>query len=84
MKKFLSLILVSAMGGVLTLGSYKLFFENSNDNITMVQQEMPIVVPTDFKSTSVLPVETADFTSIAKQSVDAVVHVKNVSVASSN
>lgn len=84
MKKFLSLILVSALGGALTLGAYKLFFENSNDKISIAQQEMPLVIPTDYKPTEVVPVETADFTSIAKQSVNAVVHVKNVSVAPSN
>ena len=84
MKKFLSLILVSALGGALTLGAYKLFFENSNDHISIAQQEIPMIIPTDYKPTEVVPVETADFTSIAKQSVNAVVHVKNVSVAPSN
>ncbi len=84
MKKFLSLILVSALGGALTLGAYKLFFENSNDKISIAQQEMPLIIPTDYKPTAVVPVESADFTSIAKQSVNAVVHVKNVSVAPSN
>ena len=37
MKKILTLILVSALGGIITLGSYKLFLE----------EEKPILVATE-------------------------------------
>lgn len=84
MKKIFSLIIVSALGGALTLGAYKLFFERPDGDISLVQKEMPMVIPANYNAPEVVPIEKADFTSISKQSVNAVVHVKNVSSASSN
>ncbi|MCF6297215.1 MAG: Do family serine endopeptidase [Flavobacteriaceae bacterium] len=85
MKKILSLILVSALGGALTLGTYLLFFDNSNhNNVETTESEMPTAIPVNYNPSVVTPVETTDFAKIAKQSVNAVVHVKNVSVAQSN
>lgn len=84
MKKILSLILVSAIGGALTLSTYLLFFDHTNNDMVVINSEMPMAIPTDFKPMLVSPVETTDFTKIAKKSVDAVVHVKNVSVSRTN
>ncbi|MDC1324826.1 trypsin-like peptidase domain-containing protein [Flavobacteriaceae bacterium] len=82
MKKILTLVCVSAMGGALTLGAYKQFFENtSTDNITESQA-----------STSFLPVNysnnlnggtNVDFTTAADKTIHSVVHVKNTTLSKS-
>jgi len=86
MKNILKLILVSAIGGALTLGSYLMIFENSTNNEVSEVSEMPSAIPANYKRTSVAAAEKTDFTEIAENTVHAVVHVKNVSegVSSSN
>lgn len=79
MKKLTTLLFVSMLGGVLTLGSYKMFLE-----------EDPQVVEKGYttNTTSALPVSydskiygtNADFTEAAEKTVHGVVHVKNVAV----
>ncbi len=84
MKKVLSLILVSALGGALTLSTYLLFFEkpqinsveNSNDSLQVFQTSNNIL--------AAMPAEKTDFTEISEKTVNAVVHVKNVSIAPSS
>ncbi len=84
MKKVLSLILVSALGGALTLSTYLLFFDkpqidgvqNSNDSLRVFQ--------TSNNALAAMPAEKTDFTEISEKTVNAVVHVKNVSIAPSN
>lgn len=78
MKRIVNLILVSALGGAMTLGSYKLLVED--DNTTSYQTNSQ---PTE----SFLPVSNtpnygtnADFTDAAEKTIHAVVHVKNVAV----
>ncbi|TBW26733.1 trypsin-like peptidase domain-containing protein [Gramella sp. KN1008] len=79
MKKVASLLFVSILGGVLTLGSYKLFFDEESG------QRYPEDGTTQ---TSFIPVNNsnrvygtnADFTEAAEKTVHAVVHVKNVAV----
>ncbi len=84
MKKILSLIVVSALGGALTLGTYLLFFENNNKT-AIIENSLPSnAIPTVYNTTAVSAAEKTDFTEIAEQSVNAVVHVKNLSIASSN
>lgn len=83
MKKILSLIVVSALGGALTLGTYLLFFENSGRTNTIENSSLPIAIPASYDGMEASAAEKTDFTGIAKQSVNAVVHVKNLSVASS-
>ena len=79
MKKIANLLLVSMLGGALTLGSYKLFLE---DEQPQLYQE------TESSQTSFVPVSNAsrtygmntDFTEAAEKTIHAVVHVKNVAV----
>lgn len=82
MKKILTLVCVSALGGLLTLGSYKLFVEEKNDHVTVEQvSELPIFVPTNTSadsSSSLAP----NFVDAAEKSLDAVVHVKNTAIVS--
>ncbi|MDX1545312.1 MAG: trypsin-like peptidase domain-containing protein, partial [Christiangramia sp.] len=79
MKKIANLLFVSILGGAITLGSYKLFFD----------EEMVQFQPEDKTTqTSFIPVNNsnniygtnADFTEAAEKTVHAVVHVKNVAV----
>ena len=79
MKKLASLLMVSMLGGILTLGSYKLFLE---------EEETPFLPATSIENNRLLPAElstrsygtNADFTEAAEKSIHAVVHVKNVAV----
>ena len=81
MKKIITLICISALGGILTLGGYKLFIEENNEQITVEQSpDFPIYVPTansnNFNSSLV---DTPNLVKAAEKSLDAVVHVKNTS-----
>ena len=85
MKKLLTLVLVSALGGLLTLGGYKLFVENENTLATIEQKsDFPVFVPTNNTSknlnanTSFAP----NFIEAAEKTIDAVVHVKNTAIVS--
>ena len=86
MKKILSLICVSALGGVLTLGGYKLFIENNNKTKESVAEisELPVYVPTNNLVNTKLNATnfTPSFVEVSEKSIDAVVHVKNTSVVS--
>lgn len=83
MKKILSLILVSALGGSLTLGTYLLFFDNTEIDSRINKTELP-VLPASYMPNAASPAENTDFTEIAEKTVHAVVHVKNVAVAPSS
>ncbi len=82
MKKILTLVLVSALGGVLTLGAYKSFIEKEPQVVLEERNESPIYIPTNLKTNSALlsTVEVPDFTTAAENTLNAVVHVKNTTV----
>ncbi|QED36365.1 PDZ domain-containing protein [Antarcticibacterium arcticum] len=79
MKKFSQLVIVSMLGGALTLGSYKMLMEEEPAFLN----DLPI----ETKAANILPVSyeniygtNADFTEAAEKTVHGVVHVKNVAV----
>ncbi|TVZ25387.1 Do/DeqQ family serine protease [Gillisia sp. Hel_I_86] len=81
MKQFIKLLGVSVLGGVLTLGSYKLiidedesFFEESSPMKTESSSFIPVSNSNNIYGTN------ADFTEAAEKTVHSVVHVKNVAV----
>ncbi len=81
MKKFTTLLSVSVLGGIMTLGSYKLFVEEGDFPGSQEQriettgnQVFPVSNNTAVYGTN------ADFTEAAEKTVHAVVHVKNVAV----
>ncbi len=78
MKKFSTLILVSVLGGAITLGSYKLFFEKDNvvNKPSVLTQQMATPKLVNYAT----PAENTDFTKAANATLSAVVHVRNVSV----
>ena len=82
MKNFFKMLVVSALGGVLTLGMYFIFFEQQDVLDDMKGVNMPTILPANYESDRVTAAEKTDFTAIAEKSIHAVVHVKNISSTS--
>lgn len=82
MKKIATMVLVSVLGGAITLGTYKAFLEKEQ-TITQIQETpQPSFKPVNYTATntSLGLAEGIDFTNAAEKTLDAVVHVKNVTV----
>ena len=81
MKKIGSLLLVSVFAGAITLGAYKLFFEKPNYAV-ITQGNDNRMVTTSYTPTSAKGsgINEVDFTLAAQNTVNAVVHVKNVTM----
>ncbi|HIP26506.1 MAG TPA: serine protease, partial [Flavobacteriaceae bacterium] len=80
MKKLITLILSSILGGVIALGAYVFYFQENTSIIEVKQTvERPSIIKTNNNIGNVSN-NNLDFTKAAKQTVDAVVHVKNTSV----
>ncbi len=86
MKKILTLVCVSALGGLLTLGGYKLFVEDGKQEQLTVEQvsDLPVYIPTTDINTPSNSINTTapNFVEAAEKSLDAVVHVKNTAIVS--
>lgn len=79
MKNLAKLLLVSILAGVLTLGSYKMFLEEDPLLFNETPQ-LPAYTPVNFSASGGL---NPDFTEAARKSVNAVVHVKNLTITRS-
>ena len=83
MKKILTLVFISMLGGAITLSAYKIFFEKE-----IVYDKSPteqsFFVPTklDTKTTNLINTEVPNFVSAADKTIHAVVHVKNTAIIS--
>ncbi|WP_439152651.1 trypsin-like peptidase domain-containing protein [Winogradskyella sp.] len=84
MKKILTLVCVSALGGILTLGGYKLFVQDNEQQLAVEQSsDLPVYIPTNTTNTINSNAALApNFVEAAEKSIDAVVHVKNTSIVS--
>ncbi|MDQ7917510.1 trypsin-like peptidase domain-containing protein [Mesonia sp. MT50] len=82
MKKILTLVMVSVLGGAITLGAYKIFLEEDHVPITTSSQEqnpaLNYVSHSNYSKN--FNSKDADFTEAADKTVHAVVHVKNVAI----
>jgi len=76
MKKLVTLIFVSILGGAVSLGSYKIFFEEDSEQFLSQETESSFIPV----SNSNVYGTNVDFTEAAEKTVHAVVHVKNVAV----
>ncbi|MGS2741905.1 trypsin-like peptidase domain-containing protein [Sinomicrobium sp. M5D2P17] len=78
MKKFIGLLMVSVLGGLLTLGMYKTFFEK-DPVIVEHKDNTPNFVTASYHPSSLAAAaaETTDFTGAAEKTIHAVVHVTN-------
>lgn len=84
MKKILTLVLVSALGGVIALGSYQYFIEKDAEIIANHQlTELPSTIPTTFNTTKAnLAFGNPDFVNAAESTINTVVHVQNTALGS--
>ena len=85
MKKILTLVLVSVLGGIFTLSAYKLFIEK--DSYVQSQESSvitPLSIPVNYTSEnkSLAAEANIDFTNAAEKTINTVVHVKNTSISS--
>ncbi len=82
MKRIASLLFVSVFAGAITLGAYKLFFEKENFTI-ITQDSNNGFVNASYTPTSArgAGINEVDFTSAAENTVNAVVHVKNITIS---
>ena len=83
MKKILTLVFVSALGGLLTLGAYKMFLENEDALVITKTESRPSnFLPTTNVANTNMINNAPDFTTAAENTVHSVVHVKNTSIVS--
>lgn len=81
MKKILTLVLASALGGILTLGAYKLFLNDNKSIVLSSAESNPTFLPASNVSNVKTAYEAPDLTVAAENSINTVVHVKNLSVS---
>ncbi|HEX9825554.1 MAG TPA: trypsin-like peptidase domain-containing protein [Flavobacteriaceae bacterium] len=84
MKKILTLVLVSVLGGAITLSAYKIFLEKDPVITDNMRTEQSFFVPSKFdvKATNLINTENPNFVTAADKTVHAVVHVKNTAIIS--
>lgn len=83
MKKYLGLFFVSFLGGLFSLGVYKMYVETNTQHIESTNT-IPNYVPINYTnpvSTPRISAENVDFTNAAEKTIHSVVHVKNVSIS---
>ena len=84
MKKTASLVFVSVLGGVISLSAYLLFFKQDTSKIIVAdsKEKTNYFVQTANTNTNLVTNNglNIDFTKAAKESINAVVHVKNTAI----
>lgn len=85
MKRIASTFLVAIVAGAITLGAYKYFFENTKYAVVTDTKGGVSMFDTSFTPTSPkgAGINEVDFTGAAESTVNAVVHVKNVTMGRS-
>ncbi|WP_027126670.1 trypsin-like peptidase domain-containing protein [Gelidibacter mesophilus] len=86
MKKILTLVLVSALGGIMTLSAYKLYLEDDHaiavaTTEATTESSLPYFPTSNMPVTSYGTMNAPDFTVAAADAVHAVVHVKNTTMS---
>jgi len=84
MKKIASMVIASILGGTLALGGYMLLVDNGHIEERIDRLSQPKFTQTNYIPTSSYAAETTDFTQAAEETINAVVHVKNMAVSSTN
>jgi Do/DeqQ family serine protease len=81
MKKTASLLIIAVLGGVLTLGGYKMFVEKPQVVIERTTEPALQTVKTNFSTVDTPIINSpSNFTEAAEKTVHAVVHVKNTAI----
>ena len=83
MKKILTLLFVSVLGGALTLTAYKLLIEEEPQVITDELKTTQYNIPVNYGThkANLVAAENVDFTNAAEKTINAVVHVKNTTMS---
>ncbi|MET2984404.1 S1C family serine protease [Aureibaculum conchae] len=85
MKKIVSLVFASVLGGVMALGAYVYVIGNGEIISNSENKLQPKVVQANYNiPSSNYAAEATDFTKAAEETVHAVVHVKNTTMSRSN
>ena len=82
MKKILTLVVVSVLGGIITLGAYKVFLEENKSMVLTTSEIQPAFVTTNNTSNLNSTYNAPDLTLAAEKSLNTVVNVKNLAVSS--
>jgi Do/DeqQ family serine protease len=81
MKKIMLLVCASALGGLLTLGGYKLFVEKKHTQIVKNEKtQLPVFIPASANNSLLTNTERPNLITAANKTIDAVVHVKNTQI----
>ncbi|ATA77831.1 putative periplasmic serine protease do/hhoA-like protein [Capnocytophaga canimorsus] len=82
MKKYVASVFTAVLGGILTLGGYKLFLEKKEIHSIENSNQQPQLVSTNFsKTAATFEFSENSFVEAANKTVNSVVHVKNVSTS---
>ncbi|UOY06955.1 trypsin-like peptidase domain-containing protein [Muricauda sp. SCSIO 64092] len=84
MKRTAQLFLVALLAGGITLGAYKYFFETKTLTLVSQNEETPFITTNLPTSPRGAGINEVDFTIAAEKTVNAVVHVKNMTVSRGN
>lgn len=82
MKKILTLVAVSVLGGIITLGAYKVLFQEKKGIIITTAETQPAFLTTNNTSNLNNIYNAPDLTVAAEKSINTVVNVKNLAVSS--
>lgn len=82
MKKIFTLVLVSALGGALTLIGYKSFIEKDDLVVHEEIQTIQKFTPVSYTKTNLTSVDVPNFVDAAEKTIHSVVHVKNTTKGS--
>jgi serine protease Do len=84
MKNFFGFLGIAVLGGILTLGGYKMLFNDTVIVERVVPKKMQTVKtnfnPTFNRNSTAIAAAAIDFTLAAEKSLNAVVHVKNTAI----
>ncbi len=82
MKKILTLLFVSVLGGIMTLSTYKLLIEKDSNFFVASNETKPTFLPVNNTASGLIynNANAPDFTVAAENAIHAVVHVKNITV----
>jgi len=85
MKRTANLFVVALLAGGITLGAYKLFFEKETIKYVAGENNTPFVTTSNLTtSPRGAGINDVDFTIAAEKTVNAVVHVKNMTIVERN
>ena len=84
MKSFFKSLSIALLSSICSIFIYDQFFQTGENNIAQLESTPPLI-PTNYTfNNNGYAAEATDFTSAAEKTVNAVVHVKNTSMADDN